>query len=1369
MSRVRRDGGCRPTSKAAATRRRRSEDGDTLVEVLLALVVLGLASVALIIAFGTSFSASAEHRNLATTNTALASFSQSVSSYLQQQAASDFANNNSANYQSSLQALLPSGYTLQSVTVMYWDPSTGTFDSTFQSGGEQQITYTVTDSAGNSYTNTVIVDDPVTKALPGPSGDASQLVFSIPPSGAAANSVFTTQPVVLVEDSAGNIVTSDLSPISIAITANTGTAGAVLSGCTAVETSGVISFSGCSIDQDGAGYQLTVSGTPAPGKPAVLPAISTPFSVNSLQLSTPVISQVTSSTTSAGAVVVDFTETAPIANNQTYSVQACTDQAMSVGCVTQTNYTSGTDVTGLVQGTSYYVQIIADSSPGFLAATTPPSGPAMATVQLAQPMGLILNWGSVAGAVNVSYSASTNAVLGQTYSVKECSNAGMTQSCTTNANFTSGADYTGLAFTSGQSGPTNYFFTVSANGSAGYLTATSTSASHFATSSLNIPTNFVASPSASSVGVVSATFTASTGTAPLSYTATLCTNSAMTTGCVNQTALPTGTSFSGLNPGTNYYMTITANTPSTAFVSATTAVSGSLTATNQLASPTGLTLGYGSVAGSISVSWTASTNAGPGQTYTVNVCMDSGMSLGCTSNANFTSGSNYGGLAYVVGNPGAAYYVDVLANASPGYIASGVTPVASQADTSQIGTPGTPTLTPSPTTAGVISVTFANSTGTAPTSYTANACTNSAMTQNCVSQPGFTSGAQFTGLTQGTKYFVNVTANPPTGFIGASSGVSASAVATAQLATPSTPVLAYGASAGSINVTSTSSNAPAGQTYTVTVCTDPGMSIGCVSNANFTSGSDFSGLPFTVGTPGATFYVGVVATASTGYLASQPSATASHADTSQIGAPGTPTVTSGTSAGAIVATFAPSTGTTPVSYAATACTNAAMTTGCHTQAVYVSGAQFTGLTAGSSYFVTITANPPAGYVANTSSPSATSALATVQLNRPTITSVVPSGSAGALVVTFSASTNAPVGQTYSATACQDVAMTVNCVTQSPYTSTAQFTALTAGVAYYVTVTALGSPGYFVSPASTVVGPTLATTQLNAPTAVTLGYGTIAGSISVAWTAPTNAAANQTYTVTVCSDAGMSVGCVSKPLTSGSNFGGLAFTVGSAGGSFYADVTANASSGFLASSASTTAGPQADTSDIGAPGTPTVATSATTPGAIVATFTPFAGTVPLSYTATACTNAGMSAGCVTQLLYSSGAQITGLTPGKNYWVTITALPPAGYVGDTSLVSTSSAPAASVQLATPVITSVTASGNRALNVNFSEAGLTATGQTYSASACLVSAPTTCVTQTLTGNGQITGLANKTNYFVTITANGSTGFIVSAPSADSASTQS
>ncbi len=65
--------------------RRRSEAGDTLIEVLLAVVMLGLTSVALLTAFGTIISSSAEYRGLATMDTVLRSASQQAVSQVGRQ------------------------------------------------------------------------------------------------------------------------------------------------------------------------------------------------------------------------------------------------------------------------------------------------------------------------------------------------------------------------------------------------------------------------------------------------------------------------------------------------------------------------------------------------------------------------------------------------------------------------------------------------------------------------------------------------------------------------------------------------------------------------------------------------------------------------------------------------------------------------------------------------------------------------------------------------------------------------------------------------------------------------------------------------------------------------------------------------------------------------------------------------------------------------------------------------------------------------------------------------------------------------------------------------------------------------------------
>src|SRR5580698_8274926 len=60
------------------------ERGDTLIEVLVALVVLGITALAIIIAFSTSISASQEHRDLATANIVMANYSQQAIAQIQE-------------------------------------------------------------------------------------------------------------------------------------------------------------------------------------------------------------------------------------------------------------------------------------------------------------------------------------------------------------------------------------------------------------------------------------------------------------------------------------------------------------------------------------------------------------------------------------------------------------------------------------------------------------------------------------------------------------------------------------------------------------------------------------------------------------------------------------------------------------------------------------------------------------------------------------------------------------------------------------------------------------------------------------------------------------------------------------------------------------------------------------------------------------------------------------------------------------------------------------------------------------------------------------------------------------------------------------
>lgn len=107
-------------------------------------------------------------------------------------------------------------------------------------------TLTGTDNVGNtaSISTTVQVF-----------GSPSQLVFTQQPSGGLAATAWSTQPKVSIEDSNGNVITTDTSAVTLAIGTNPNSG--TLSGCTETTTAGVASFSACQINKSGNGYTLT--------------------------------------------------------------------------------------------------------------------------------------------------------------------------------------------------------------------------------------------------------------------------------------------------------------------------------------------------------------------------------------------------------------------------------------------------------------------------------------------------------------------------------------------------------------------------------------------------------------------------------------------------------------------------------------------------------------------------------------------------------------------------------------------------------------------------------------------------------------------------------------------------------------------------------------------------------------------------------------------------------------------------------------------------------------------------------------------------------------------------------------------------------
>jgi hypothetical protein len=86
------------------------------------------------------------------------------------------------------------------------------------------------------------------------------LAFSIQPSNAISGGTFSTQPILILKDIEGNMVTTASNSVTLSITPGTGTAGAIFSGTTTVNAvNGIATFVDLSIDAGGSGYTLTAS------------------------------------------------------------------------------------------------------------------------------------------------------------------------------------------------------------------------------------------------------------------------------------------------------------------------------------------------------------------------------------------------------------------------------------------------------------------------------------------------------------------------------------------------------------------------------------------------------------------------------------------------------------------------------------------------------------------------------------------------------------------------------------------------------------------------------------------------------------------------------------------------------------------------------------------------------------------------------------------------------------------------------------------------------------------------------------------------------------------------------------------------------
>jgi hypothetical protein len=140
----------------------------------------------------------------------------------------------------------------------------------------------------------------------------------------------------------------------------------------------------------------------------------------------------------------------------------------------------------------------------------------------------------------------------------------------------------------------------------------------------------------------------------------------------------------------------------------------------------------------------------------------------------------------------------------------------------------------------------------------------------------------------------------------------------------------------------------------------------CKNLGSITSGADFGGLAYTVGSAGVPYYVVVTANAIDGYTSNPSAVSSAHADTSQVAVPTvTLTTPSGNPTGRLQISF--TTGTGVASDSVTGGLAIPFTPqNSETINNFASGTIETGLPAETTIYVQVTAQPNAGFVSNVS-------------------------------------------------------------------------------------------------------------------------------------------------------------------------------------------------------------------------------------------------------------------------------------------------------------------------------------------------------------------------------------------------------------------
>ena len=864
-------------------------------------------------------------------------------------------------------------------------------------------------------------------------------------------------------------------------------------------------------------------------------------------------------------------------------------------------------------------------------------------------------------------------------------------------------------------------------------------------------------------GKATVTWTQPAGGGDVSYytvTATGSTTGAVSPACAAGPAARS-CSFTGLTTNQTYTFTVTAFGD---LGSVTSSVSGALLA-DQPGTPLAATAALGSTPGQAVVTWNTPATGGVVTSYTVTASSTDGGALPsvCTVTLPATKSCTFSNLPltnnyrFVVSAINAAGHAEAPLTAATVYNK----PLATTKPTVALSaTPGTATVS---WTAGA---------GGTATGYTVTP--TPALTTSPATCTSATTSCTFTNLNPTTAYTFVVTATNASG--SSDSVASDSTVASAPTA-PTLVTVTLNATPGNLTVGwSAPSGGGAPTSYTVTASSTDGGTLPIVCTVTLPAGSlacPYTGLDLTKH-----YAFSVTAINAAGHT---EAATTTSVVPDKPGAPLTPVVTLGTTAGTATVTWtAPASGGAPSSYTVTptSSNSGTLPATCTLTVLTTLSCSFTNLDVTKLYGFTVSAINGSGHTEAAATTEVTPAVP----NAPTLVSAaLVAATPGSMTVTWSPPIGGGTVTSYTVTASSTDTTNIPsvCTKIVPAALTCTFSSLSLTGHYAFTVSAINGAGHAEATTTAAVVPD----KPGAPTAVAVTLSpTVTGTATVSWGVPAGGGAVTGYTVTPSPSTSLTpMSCSVSAATRSCDFAGLDTTTS------YTFVVAAVG---VAGSTTATSGAVVANKP-GAPGTPTA--TVTDSGTVTVTWTaPTTGGPVADYTVTptppaptsnnnvnsnfcipdpitfvpVCSNINITptpAACL-HVTGSLTCTFTGLSPTTSYTFVVSA---NGNVGSTSSAASSAVTPGAPGI--PVLSAAVNSGANAAKLTWTapSAGGPVTSYTVwsyprveTPASCLRTTALTCIYDHLIGGQSYTFRVRATGPGGTSEFSASSGTVVAGP---------